>query len=51
MFRQNIPLGRLMGISIGLDYSWFLIFVLITWSLATSYCAAVPEKLTDKSYY
>ncbi|MBN2010905.1 site-2 protease family protein [candidate division KSB1 bacterium] len=37
MIRQNIPLGRVMGIPIGLDYSWFLIFALITWSLAGSY--------------
>ncbi len=26
MIRQNIPLGRIMGIPIGLDCSWFLIF-------------------------
>ncbi|HEX2711271.1 MAG TPA: site-2 protease family protein [Candidatus Acidoferrales bacterium] len=43
MIRQQIPLGRIFGISIGLDYSWFLIFVLLTWSLAlTYYPAAVP---------
>ncbi|HTR35770.1 MAG TPA: site-2 protease family protein [Bryobacteraceae bacterium] len=32
-----IPLGRILGIPIGLDYSWFLIFALLTWSLAVSY--------------
>jgi len=37
MTRQTIPLGRIFGIPIGLDYSWFLIFALLTWSLATSY--------------
>jgi Zn-dependent protease len=37
MNRSTIPLGRIFGIPIGLDYSWFLIFVLLTWSLATSY--------------
>jgi Zn-dependent protease len=37
MTRQNVPLGRIMGIPIGLDYSWFLIFALLTWILATSY--------------
>jgi Zn-dependent protease len=43
VIRQQIPLGRIFGISIGLDYSWFLIFVLLTWSLAlTYYPAAVP---------
>lgn len=43
MTRQQIPLGRIFGISIGLDYSWFLIFVFLTWSLAvTYYPAALP---------
>jgi len=37
MNRSTIPLGRILGIPIGLDYSWFLIFVLLTWTLATSY--------------
>lgn len=37
MIRQKIPLGRVMGIPLGLDYSWFVIFVLLTWSLAGSY--------------
>ncbi len=35
MTRHNIPLGRILGsIPIGLDYSWFLIFALLTWMLA-----------------
>jgi Zn-dependent protease/CBS domain-containing protein len=37
MTRHNVPLGRIMGIPIGLDYSWFLIFALLTWLLAASY--------------
>ncbi|MBI5298430.1 MAG: site-2 protease family protein [Chloroflexi bacterium] len=37
MNRSSISLGRILGIPIGLDYSWFLIFALLTWSLATSY--------------
>jgi len=40
MRRQQIPLGRIFGIPIGLDYSWFLIFALITWALAVSYYPA-----------
>ncbi|MDD2922530.1 MAG: site-2 protease family protein, partial [Anaerolineales bacterium] len=35
--RSTISLGRILGIPIGVDYSWFLIFALLTWSLATSY--------------
>ena len=38
--RSTISLGRILGIPIGLDYSWFLIFALLTWSLATSYFPA-----------
>jgi Zn-dependent protease len=37
MTRQNIPLGKILGIPIGVDYSWLLIFALLTWSLASSY--------------
>jgi Zn-dependent protease/CBS domain-containing protein len=37
MKSKGIPLGRILNIPIGLDFSWFLIFVLITWSLAASY--------------
>ena len=40
MTRHNIPLGRILGIPIGLDYSWFLIFGLLTWMLAVSYYPA-----------
>jgi Zn-dependent protease/CBS domain-containing protein len=40
MTRHNIPLGRILGIRIGLDYSWFLIFGLLTWMLAGSYYPA-----------
>ncbi len=37
MGKNTIPLGRILGIPIGLDYTWFLVFALITWSLAVSY--------------
>ncbi len=37
MRERSIPLGKILGIPIGLDYSWFLFFGLITWSLATGY--------------
>ena len=40
MTRHNIPLGRILGIPIGFDYSWFLMFALLTWSLAGSYYPA-----------
>jgi Zn-dependent protease len=40
MTKQSIPLGKIFNIPIGLDYSWFLIFALMTWTLATSYYPA-----------
>ncbi len=44
MNKKMIPLGRLLGIPVDLDYSWFVIFVLITWSLAVSY---YPSEFKD----
>jgi Zn-dependent protease len=35
--RQGISLGRVLGIPIQLDYSWFLIFALMAWTLASGY--------------
>ena len=37
MNKHTISLGRILGIPVGLDPSWFLIFIFMTWSLATSY--------------
>lgn len=40
MKRHYIPLGRILGIPVGLDYSWFLAFALFTWAFALSYYPA-----------
>jgi Zn-dependent protease/CBS domain-containing protein len=40
MNSHNIPIGRIFGIPIGLDYSWFVIFALLTWMLADNYYPA-----------
>ncbi len=40
MSRSSIYLGRIFGIPVQLDYSWFLIFIMLTWSLATNYFPA-----------
>jgi Zn-dependent protease len=37
MATQNIQLGRIWGIPVDLDRSWFLIFILMSWLLATSF--------------
>jgi Zn-dependent protease/predicted transcriptional regulator len=32
---SNVKLGRIFGIPVGLHWSWFIIFILVTWSLST----------------
>ncbi len=36
--------GRIVGIEIRIDSSWFVILILFTWSLASSY---FPERFPD----
>ncbi len=35
--RTSLTFGKIFGIPIGAHTSWFLIFILVTWSLATGY--------------
>ena len=35
--RNSIPLGTVFGIEVGVHYSWFIIFALVTWSLAIGF--------------
>jgi Zn-dependent protease len=47
----NIQLGRIWGIPIGLHISWFLIFALVTWSLATGYFPGEYPDLSPPAYW
>jgi len=40
MLTEGISIGRAFGIPLRLHYSWFIIFVLIVWSLTAGYFAA-----------
>src|SRR6266581_2000399 len=51
MFRHTIPIGRVLGIPIDLDYSWFLIAVLITWVLAVNYYPVEFKGGTSAEYW
>jgi len=51
MFRHAIPIGRILGISIDLDYSWFLVFGLMTWILAASYYPAEYKNWSVAEYW
>lgn len=44
MSRGPLPIFRLAGIRVTVDPSWFLIFLLVTWSLASGY---LPQQLPD----
>lgn len=37
MIRDGIPIGKAFGISLRLHYSWFIIFLLVTWTLTAGY--------------
>lgn len=51
MNRNKISLGRILGIPIGLDYSWFLIFILVTWTLAVGFYPAELTNLPVAQYW
>ena len=42
--RSSLRLGRIFGIPIGINYTWFIIFALVTISLATGY---FPSRYDD----
>lgn len=51
MNRTAIPLGRIIGIPILVDYSWFLIFALLTWTLAAGYYPAEFKHWPQVEYW
>jgi len=51
MFRHTIPIGRIFGISVDLDYSWFLVLGLLTWMLAVSYFPGEFAGWTTATYW
>ena len=40
MNKNSIAIGRIFGIPVGIDYSWFLVMILFTWTFATGYYPA-----------
>jgi Zn-dependent protease/predicted transcriptional regulator len=51
MFGKPIPLFKLAGFQVGLDWSWFIIAVLITWTLASGVFPYYYPDLTPAAYW
>ena len=51
MFGRSIPLFKLAGFQVGLDWSWFIIAVLITWTLASGVFPYYYPGLTPAAYW
>ena len=47
--KANVKLGKIWGIPIGLNVSWFLIFALVTLSLSTGYFPSTYPELAGAS--
>jgi Zn-dependent protease/CBS domain-containing protein len=51
MNSNSIRLGRVFGIPVGVDYSWFLVLVLFTWTFATGYYPAEFKNWSTVEYW
>ena len=51
MKHKHIPIGKILGIPIYLDYSWFIILALLTWVLAQNYFPLEFNNWTKFSYW
>lgn len=51
MFGKRIELFRLFGIPLRIDLSWFIVALLVTWSLAENFFPAVAVGLSPGTYW
>lgn len=51
MNKKSIILGKIFGIPVGVDYSWFLILALFTWTFATGYFPAEFKNWPTVEYW
>ncbi len=51
MSRQSWVIGRVWGIPIAVDYSWFLVAILVSWMLARSYFPAEFPGWSNLTYW
>ena len=48
--RDSITIGRIAGISVGINWSWLIVFALIAWTLAVSIFPSTNPGLADGVY-
>jgi Zn-dependent protease/predicted transcriptional regulator len=48
--RDSFTIGRVAGISVGVNWSWLIVFALITWTLAASIFPSTNPGLADGAY-
>jgi len=51
MGTNSIRLGKIFGIPVGVDYSWFLILAFFTWTFAVGYYPAEFKNWTTVEYW
>lgn len=51
MFAHRIPLFTLYGFRVGVDLSWFLLAILLVWSLSGGYFPSVVPELSSQIYF
>ncbi|MGQ9493474.1 MAG: site-2 protease family protein [Anaerolineae bacterium] len=51
MFGNSVRIGRILGIEIRVDYSWFIVFVLVTWSLAGQHFPSTYQGWSSTTYW
>jgi Zn-dependent protease/predicted transcriptional regulator len=51
MSNKSIGLGKIFGIPVGVDYSWFLILILFTWTFAVGYYPAEFKTWSTFEYW
>ncbi len=47
----SIRLGKIFGIPVGVDYSWFLVLILFTWTFAVSYYPSEFKNWSTVEYW
>jgi Zn-dependent protease len=51
MFDRQVPLFKLKGFKVGMDWSWLILALLVTWSLAAGLFPHYLEGLSTTTYW